>query len=66
MKITHSSLLMFCLLTGLSTQALANDAVFGGTAADLVPIKEKNLKMASEDIEIIEMTRKYDTSKSMR
>jgi len=54
-KITHSSLLIFCLLTGLSTQALANDAVFGGTAADLVPIKEKNLKMASEDIEIIEM-----------
>ena len=38
-----------------SSTALANDAVFGGTGADLAPLEEKTLRMVSEDILIEEV-----------
>jgi len=55
MNRTAPSLLIAAMCALLTTNASANDAVFGGTGADLVPLEEKTLKMASEDILIEEV-----------
>ena len=60
----HSLRLRLALLTlltsalGFSSLAYANDFSFGGDAADLKPIKETRLKMASEAIVIKEKARR--------
>ncbi len=49
------SIWIFALtLLTLASPAYANDAVFGGAGSDLIPLKEKRIKMVSEDIEIVE------------
>lgn len=49
------SLSLLAIITLSSASAFANDAVFGGSGADLAPLEEKTLKMASEDILIEEV-----------
>jgi len=43
---------LLLLLLGAPSTALANDASFGGEGADLAPIRETRVRMASEDIVI--------------
>lgn len=45
-----SSSLLIASLLGLSANAWANDAAFGGRGAALFPIKETRVRMAAEDI----------------
>jgi hypothetical protein len=47
----------------LATPALANDSTFGGTGSDLVPLQEKRVRMAAEDI-VLEL--KPDKKKTLR
>ena len=58
MKFTHTAAMIAAITLSCVTPALANDAVFGGAGSDLVPIKQKNLKMVSEDIVIEEVGKK--------
>jgi hypothetical protein len=46
----RSSLLALALIASLPALAHANDGTWGGSGSDLVPLKEKRIRMAAEDI----------------